>query len=253
MTTDEKKSEILKLLKRDGIVKVSLLSEMFDTSEVTIRNYLSDMESKGLLSRVHGGAVSSYRPYYSMNLSQRLETNQEEKLSIAKKVSEMVSPNETIMLNSGTTTLLVFRALPYNYNLNIVTNSISIALEASSNPNFNVVLIGGSVNNKYQFTYGSDAVTQIESYHADKLILSVDGVDLNYGLTTYYDKETSVDKSMLSCADTKIIATDLTKFSRKAFAKICDIDEIDMIVTNSKIQKDIIKQFESIGKTVVLS
>ena len=80
------------------------------------------------------------------------------------------------MLNSGTTTLLVFRKFPDDYNLNIVTNSISIALEASSNPNYNVVLVGGSVNTKYQFTYGPDAMEQLKKYNADKLILSVDGI-----------------------------------------------------------------------------
>ena len=137
---------------------------MFGVSEVTVRTYLEDMEKKGLLSRVHGGAVSSYKPYYSMNLNQRLETNQTAKVAIAERVAELIQPNDTIMLNSGTTTLLVFRKFPANYSLNIVTNSISIALEASGNPNYNVILVGGSVNTKYQFTYGNDAIYQIKKY-----------------------------------------------------------------------------------------
>ena len=162
MPQSERKKQILDLLKRNGGVKVTELSQLFDISEVTVRNYLADMEKKGLLSRVHGGAISSYKPYYSMNMGQRLETNQQEKKKIAEKVAQMVDNNDTVMLNSGTTTLLVFRSLSANYNLNIVTNSIAIALEAADNPNFNVILVGGSVNTKYQFTYGTDAVQQLK-------------------------------------------------------------------------------------------
>ena len=174
MAADNRKQQILDLLKTNGSVKVTQLSELLDVSEVTVRNYLADMEAKGLLSRVHGGAVSSYKPYYSMNMTQRLETNQSEKVLIAQKIAEMIEPNDTIMLNSGTTTLFTFRKFPVDYNLNIVTNSIAIALEASSNPNYNVVLVGGAINTKYQFSYGSDAIEQLKNYHAEKLILSRD-------------------------------------------------------------------------------
>ena len=71
MIVDDRKQQILELLKKNGSVKVMELSQLFDVSEVTIRNYLADMEGKGLLSRIHGGAISSYKPYYSMNLNQR--------------------------------------------------------------------------------------------------------------------------------------------------------------------------------------
>ena len=182
---NKRKQKILDLLKANGSVKVTELSNLFGISEVTIRNYLSDLEKKGLLSRIHGGAISSYKPYYSMNMAQRLETNNSEKVDIANKVAAMIEPNDTIMLNSGTTTLLAFRKFPYEYNLNIVTNSIAIALEASSNPNYNVILVGGILNTKYQFSFGADAVAQLRNYHADKFILSVDGIDIEHGFTTY--------------------------------------------------------------------
>ena len=167
MIADERKLQILDLLRKNGTVKVTELSQIFDVSEVTIRTYLADMESKGLLSRTHGGAISTYKPYYSMNMTQRLETNQTQKAMIAECVSTMINSGDTIMLNSGTTTLLTFRNLPVDYHLNIVTNSISIALEAAGNPNYNVVLLGGSINTKYQFSYGVDAIKQLQNYHAD--------------------------------------------------------------------------------------
>ncbi len=249
---NERKQKILELLEKHGSVKVTELSRVFDISEVTIRNYLADMENKGLLSRVHGGAISSYKPYYSMNLNQRLETNQIEKNKIAEKVAQMVEPNDTIMLNSGTTTLLVFRSLPAKYNLNIVTNSISIALEAADNPNFNVILVGGAVNTKYQFTYGTDAVQQLKNYHADKLILSVDGINAEKGFTTYYDKEAEIDRTMIAQSDLCIVAADFSKFGRTAFANVSPTSIADFIVTNQSLNKEIYNELCKIGLNIQL-
>ena len=253
MIADERKQEILELLKKNGTVKVTELSQHFDVSEVTIRNYLADMESKGLLSRIHGGALSSYKPYYSMNLNQRLETNQSQKVKIAEKVCTLVNPNDTIMLNSGTTTLLAFRQFPANYNLNIVTNSISIALEASGNPNYNVILIGGAINTKYQFSYGIDAIKQLRNYHADKLILSVDGIDPAHGLSTYYDKEAEIDRVMIEQSDCCIVVADHSKFYHNAFVKISDLNVADYIITNASSDNSFPDDFKELGINVCLA
>jgi DeoR/GlpR family transcriptional regulator of sugar metabolism len=251
MTTEQRKQKISELLKENDSVRVSELSHILDVSEVTVRSYLEDMEKKGLLSRVHGGAVSSYKPYYSMNLNQRLEANQTEKVEIAEKIAELIQNNDTVMLNAGTTTLLAFRKFPIEYNLNIVTNSIAIALEASSNPNYNVILAGGSVNTKYQFTYGNDAVKQIKKYHADKLILSVDGIDVEGGFTTYYNKESSVDLAMIEQSNCCIVAADRTKFWRRAFAKISDISVANYLVTNSDFSDERLDEIKELGINIL--
>ena len=233
MVAEERRKKILDIINRSGSVRVAELSSTFGISEVTIRTDLAEMEYRGLLTRVHGGAVSSYKPYYNMNLNQRMSTNQEQKEIIAGKISDMIENNDTVMLNSGSTTLMVFRAIPQNLNLNIVTNSISIALEGTGNPNFNIILLGGLVNSKYQFTFGDDAIKQLKSYHADKLILSVDGIDLEHGFSTYYDKEAEIDRIMLAQSNVSIVAADHTKFERRAFAKISDLSVADYIVTDT--------------------
>ncbi len=232
MKTDKRKNKILELLKKNGTVRVTNLSKSLNVSEVTVRNYLTDLENKGLLTRVHGGAICTYKPYYSMNLNQRMETNRQTKELIAKKAANLIKPNDTVMFNAGTTTLLAFRSLPSDYNLNIVTNSISIALEGSVNPNFNIVLVGGTINSKYQFTYGEDAVQTLKKYHADKLILSVDGVETENGFSTYYAEETQVDRTMIESSDTCIIVADSSKFNKRAFSKVYETDAADYIVTD---------------------
>lgn len=251
MTAEQRKQKILDLLKEQDSVRVTNLAHLFGVSEVTIRTYLEDMEKKGLLSRIHGGAVSSYKPYYSMNLNQRLEANQQAKVEIAERVASLISPDDTVMLNAGTTTLLVFRKFPANYHLNIVTNSISIALEASGNPNYHVILVGGSVNTKYQFTYGNDAIRQLKKYHADKLILSVDGIETHQGFSTYYNKEADVDTAMIEQADLCIVAADRSKFGHSAFAKISDLSIADYVVTNGQIGSELAEALEANGVTII--
>lgn len=238
MIINDRKKQILELLNKNGTVTVAELSSLFEVSEVTVRNYLTDMESKGLLTRTHGGAISSYKTYYSMNFNQRLAANHQEKEQIAQRISEMIEPDDTIFFNSGTTTLYVFRCLPSDYNLNIVTNSVSIALEASTNPNFNIILIGGSVNSKYQFTHGSSAIKQLEAYHADKVILSVDGIDFENGISTHYNSEATIDAEMIKRADVCILAADHSKLRRNAFVKIADLSVADYIVTACEIDEE---------------
>ena len=249
----ERKQKILEILNRDGKVRVNELSELFETSEVTIRMDLTDLEAKGLLSRVHGGAVSSYKTYYNMDMQQRLSANQPQKQNIARYIVDMIDENDTIMLNAGTTTLTLFRMLPSDMNLCIVTNSITIALEAGANPNFHVVLLGGFSNAKHQFTYGDDTITQLEKYHADKLILSVDGISPENGLTTYYTQEVELARRMLNRAATKIIAADSTKLGRTAFAKIADITEADYIITNKQTEdSEYIEPLKAIVQNIIL-
>ncbi len=251
MTADDRKQKICELLAKDGSVKVAALSSLFGISEVTIRNDLADLENKGLLSRVHGGAISSYKPYYSMNLNQRMTANLDEKNIIAAKVAGMIEDNDTVMLNSGTTTLLVFRQLPPTFNLSIITNSVAIALEAADNPNYNIILLGGAINSKYQFTFGDDANRQLASYHVDKLILSVDGIDLDRGFTTYYNKEAEIDRIMLKQSRLNIIAADFSKFNRTAFTKIAPLDSADYIVTDREVPKDLKDKIEESGVTIL--
>lgn len=252
MDIEERKQKILEIINQNGKVKVNDLSEKFGISEVTIRIDLADLEAKGLLSRVHGGAVSSYKPYYNMNLSQRMEENRQEKKLIAERVAAMVKDNDTVMLNSGTTTLTVYRMLPINMNLSIVTNSMAIALEAAGNPNFSVVLLGGYVNSKYQFTYGDVAENQLEHYYADKLILSVDGISCDGVLSTYYNQEAALARHMMRNSGVSIIAADYTKIGRTAFVKIESLSSEDMVVTNKSAPQDDLNSLISVTDNIIL-
>lgn len=241
MNINERKEKILEILNEKGEVKVADLSSFFNISNITIRSDLADLEDMGLLFRVHGGAVNSYKSYCDMDLKQRLATNQKAKQLIAKKAASTLKEHDTVMFNSGTTTLSVFRAIPPHLHLNIVTNSVAIALEASGNPNYNVVLLGGLVNAKYQFVYGDDTINQLKNYHANRLFLSVDGILTNGSLTTYYDREAEIARLMLKQSGSKTIVADSSKIDRTAFVNIvndasdCTLITDQFCLDNSKL------------------
>ena len=246
MNAYEREQEILKILHREGKVTVKELSLLFDTSEVTIRTDLTDMETKGYLSRVHGGAVSKHKTYYNMDMQERINVNLAEKKKIAEAIAPLIKDNSVVMFGAGTTSLYVYRMIPPNFHLSIVTNYIPLALEAGANPDYNVVLIGGQVNYKYQFTYGDDAIHSLQQFHADTLVLSVNGVTADSGLTTYFNYEAGVNRAMLSLARDRIVAADSSKFGRITFAKVCELTAVDRIVTNSDPAKE--EEFEAILK-----
>ncbi len=251
-SVQERRDEILNKLNENGRVHVKKLSEEFGVSGVVIRNDLAELERLDLLSRVHGGAIKSYKSYRDMTLLQRSNTNLQEKTEIAAEISKFVKNHDTLIMNSGTTTLFVLRAL-WDKNITIVTNSIALAIEGAKNPNFKIILLGGDVDADYQFTYGTSALRELSRYNANLMIMSVDGVDVNDGISTFYYHEAEICQNMMSRSSKVIVAADYSKIGRTAFSNIDSLDEIDVLVTNSKTPDRYIKSLKAKGITVILA
>lgn len=231
-TSENRREEIVELVQLNGKVKVSELSERYNISEVSIRKDLEALEAEGHLSRIHGGAVGMNKLYVNMDLTERYKTNSAAKKAVAELVARFIDDNDTIMMNAGTTLTYVLRALRGKKNISIVTNSIQNATEAALYPSFNVILLGGELDSKYQFTYGQDAISQLQNYHATKCILSVDGITAESGLTLYYSNEAELARKMIDCSDMLIVAADSTKIGKNVFARITDASKADVILTN---------------------
>ncbi|BBH21379.1 galactitol utilization operon repressor [Paenibacillus baekrokdamisoli] len=253
LNIEERRKRILDLLHTEGKVKVIDLSKRFGISEVTIRGDLDGLEQNGLLERIHGGAVSTYKSYYNMNFHDRMGTNQEEKRKIAIEAASMINDGDTVILGSGTTPLFVVRELKEQKNLIIITNSISVAQEVGYNKNIKVVvLLGGNINAEYQFTSGDDAISQLNKYKADKLILSSDGVSPEFGVTTYHHLEAELNRQMIARVNKTIVVADYTKIGRSSFSHIEGIDKIDCLISNHNANKDDIEAIQEKGIEVRL-
>lgn len=230
--SENRREEIIELIQSQGKVKVSELSEKYNISEVSIRKDLEALEAQGHLSRIHGGAVGMNKLYLNMDLTERYKTNAASKREVAELAAKFVEDNDTIMMNAGTTLTYVLRALRGKKNISIVTNSVQNATEAALYPAFNVILLGGELDSKYQFTYGQDAIHQLENYHATKCMLSVDGITAESGLTLYYSNEAELARKMLECSDMAIVVADSSKIGKNVFARITDVSKTNLLVTN---------------------
>ncbi len=250
--TDERRNKIIEILDKTGKVKVNELSKLFGISEVTIRNDLAKLESMGMLERIHGGAVSNYRDYYRMSIAERMKTNAEEKKSIAAEVASMISNDDTLMINSGTTNLYVLQELKNLRNITFVTNAVYFSQEHIKLQDYVMILIGGILEPKNQLTYGDDAINQLKRYKADKLILSVDGICAEDGISTYFYLEAEINREMIARAKTTIVVADYTKIGRTSFANIASLEGIDILVTNKNANKEEIQKLREMGVEIRL-
>ena len=248
---DARRKSILEILNRSGKVRVIELSQELGASEVTIRNDLSELEKNGYLERVPGGAVQTMKNYYNMDLQQRRMENAEAKQAIAAMAATLVNDGDTLMINAGTTTYFTALELRRFKNLKIVTNSISVAVELASVPSFHVQLLGGLVNPQYSFTYGDGALMHLRRYKADKVILSMDGVNPEAGLTTYHSEEAEVIRVMLERARTAIVVADHTKLGHESFSHIAELSAAAYLVTNRGGDADLLREIEEHNVTVI--
>ena len=251
LSTEQRRDEIVAILHTKGKIKVSEIAEKYGISEVSVRKDLEYLEMQGHLSRVHGGAVALNKLYVNMDLSERFKTNSVAKKRLARLAASLIEDNDTIMMNAGTTLAYVLHAIQGKKNITIVTNSMQNAMEAALYSSFNVILLGGEFDSKYQFTYGEDALSQLENYHATKCILSVDGISLGAGLSLYYSNEASLARKMIECSDQLIVTADGTKLGRYAFAKITDLKCGDVLVTNFAENREEVEKITQAGVTVL--
>lgn len=251
VAVEQRRAEIIELIQRTGSVRVTELAKMYSISEVTVRSDLEYLESQGQLSRVHGGAVGTGKLYANMDLSERYMTNAASKRELAAVAAALIENNDTIMMNAGTTLAYVLKAIQGKKNVSIVTNSIQNALEVSSYPGVNVILLGGEIDAKYQFTHGTDTIAQLDRYHANKCIISVDGISTEDGLTLYYSNESGIVRRMIELCDEVIVVADSSKLNRSAFSRVASLRDVDTVVTNQTENREFVGRLTELGIEVI--
>ena len=249
---DARRKKILEVLRRDGQVRVAQLSEALGATVVTIRSDLDALEQDGYLERTQGGAIQTMKNYYNLEFQRRKQEHMENKKAIAAAAASLVRDGDTLFINSGTTTYFTAVELKQRKNLNVVTNSISVAVELGGLPTFRVILLGGDISAQYSFTYGEDVKEQISRYRANWAILSVDGVNPGTGITTYHAEESVIDRVMVERAQTPVIVADSSKLGRESFSRISTLSSGTILVTDRNADAALIRQIQEEGVDVRL-
>lgn len=243
--------EILKELDEKGHILVQDLCEKLNVSSVTIRKDLNYLESLGLLFRNHGGASKQVRYAYEKNVVEKESINVEAKQSIAKAALPLIQENDCIILASGTTMHYLARMLMNFGPLTVLTSSLRVAIELCNNPNINVIQLGGEVRKSSTSIVGSISEGILKQFSCNKLFLGVDGIDLEFGISTSNASEAHLNQVMMECADQTVVIADSSKLNKKGFGKIASLDQIDYLITDNGISIEDQIRLEEIGVNVI--
>lgn len=253
-STVDRRLKILEKLDLDGQVYVSELSELFLTSEVTIRNDLAKLERQNMLIRARGGAI---KIKYSSGLGNLSYLNkelefQEEKMLITKEAVKFIEDGDTILFDSGTTTTEIAKNLQKFKNLVIITNALNIASILSDYDGFSIFMPGGSLRKDSLSLISVLADMNFENFYCDKLFLGVDGIDTTHGMSTPRSEEAHLNQIMIKIANKVIVVADSRKFERRRFAFIGPISDIDVVITDSGVKNEDVMRLEKSGVEVVV-
>jgi DeoR/GlpR family transcriptional regulator of sugar metabolism len=252
LLAEDRKDTIMQILEDEGSVKVSKLIKLFDVSIETVRRDLEALEKKGSLKRVYGGAVIEKSKVKQMSYDKREKKFIEEKKEIAQNAIKYIQEGQSIALNNSTTNIEIARELKKNFKvLTVITNSLMIASELANTKNFNIILAGGILNNKEYAFYGEITENMLSNFVVDKAFVSVSGVSLSRGITDYLIEEVQIEKKLIEISQEVIILADHSKIDSVSLIKVADIQEANMIITDSKLDSSIIKKYQKNGIEIV--
>lgn len=251
----QRQAQIGQRLSIQGSVSVAELSRELATSEVTIRKDLADMELRGLLKRVSGGAVQIWEKGAESERFQHVPKvkNLALKHQVAREAAKFIEDGDSVIVTAGATPHLTALYAGERTNLKIVTDSFYVAADLCRRKDYQTIVLGGELHKENYFVHGRDAVRQASRYMADKAILTMDGVDPEAGLTTLRVEGADALKSILARARFRIIVADITKIGAESFCHIGPITIADVLVTNETADPEklrLLKQIEEAGVIV---
>lgn len=252
-TIGQRRKYILDHIVKDGFVKVSELAESLGVTQTTIRKDLNYLESQGVLQRAHGSAIPPSQQMMDLNLSAKKLINFEAKQKIAEKAASLIKSDDSILVASGSTISLFAEALKPKGRLNVVSISVNISAHLGDIPGITVMQVGGILYGNTLSVLGAEASKTIENLYCSKVFFGVDGIDLDYGLTCGTGEEASITQKMMQSSQTKIVLSDSSKVGQRGFARICEVGDIDILITDSGMPLETRQRIENMGVKLIIA
>lgn len=251
--TAARQEKIRFLLQKHGHLTVSELANEFGVSEMTIRRDLKQLASMGLVLREHGKAVYAQNPHASRDavFISRLGEAHKEKIAIAKIAVDLIQENESIILDSGTTTLAI--ALALNKECIVVTNSLPVVDVLRMRPEITTLLTGGEVQRPTYSLMGPMTRENLSGFNADKLFLAATGISAEKGLSTTSMAESEVKQAMINSAKEVILVAHSEKIDQIYYHTFAKWEKIRKFITDSSANPALVKKIESQGVEVILA
>ena len=247
----DRRSEIVKHLKKNRRASTRTLSDLFQVSEATIRHDLTSLEQDGWLARVHGGAEISPTLQGELSFSVRQQLHLQEKISIARRAAALVQPGDTIILDSSTTAFQLAQQLKAARNLRVVTNNLHVVAVLSPIPDIEVVILGGMVRSETASVVGPQVEETLAGLYAHKGFFGAAGLTLERGLTDADIREVQVKRAMVKVVDQVNVLLDSSKFGQQAFLTFASLVDIDHLFTDTHGPADYLAACREAGIRVV--
>ncbi len=247
MIPAQRRAHIWETLKQRHAVRVSSLSEALGVSEMTIRRDLERLEAEGILKRTHGGAVLKQHMAEEPRYIDRVGTRTEEKRRLAQRAASMIGPGETVFLSSGTTAAQVLRHVDPDLEACVVTHNVG-ALTEAQNLRLEIILLGGLYRPRSNAVAGPATLEQLRRFNASKMLLGVDGFDLEEGITTPIVDIASVERAMIEQTRGDVIAlADGSKIGVVADVLICGFDKVDVVMFDDGVDQTVRDEMARLG------
>lgn len=253
MNKAQRQAQILGSVQAAGRVRVIELAEALAVSEMTVRRDLEEMEAASLLVRVHGGAASTISRSFEPGFAVRSSLQVEAKRRIGRAAAELIRDGETLILDAGTTTLHVAEALHTDRRLRVMALSLRIADILADQPNVTLMIPGGRVRPHERSFVGAVTLSTFDNLVFDTAILTTGGVDVAQGITEYEYDDAETKRAALRSARRTIVVADSTKLGAVAFARLCPVDDIDVVVTDTAAPASQVAALRGAGVDVVLA
>lgn len=250
MYAPERQSEIARRAREHGRVDVSELAATFHVTVETVRRDLTALERRGLLRRVHGGAVAVERLGLEPSVSEREVANTDEKEAIARAALAELDGVGTLILDGGTTTARLAANLPLDRELTVITHALPIASIVATRPNVTLHLVGGHVRGRTLVAVGAWATRALATLGADVVFLGANGISAERGVTTPDVAEAEVKYALTVAARRTVVLADHTKIGRDELVTVVRSDHIDTLITDSSAPADLLTDLETAGVTV---
>jgi DeoR family fructose operon transcriptional repressor len=236
MFPEERKREILKLLQQHGKVRNLDLSKILGVSEPTIRKDIADLDQENLVIRTHGGAILNESTSKEPNFSDKRDTSHDQKEAIAKLAISLIKPNNTLLLDSGTTTYEIANLLG-DIPLTIVTNSLDIAQLLESKPNCEVIVIGGTMRWHTRALVGPIANVTLQRLHVDLAFIGTNAIN-QQGFSTPNLLEAETKSHMIKASKRAYIVCDSSKIGSTSLIQFASFKELSGLITDQLVPED---------------
>lgn len=230
-------------------VSSSYLSEKLDVSEDTIRRDIKELDERGMLTKVHGGAISLIQKLYHYNEDSIY--NRENKVRIAQKAISLIKDGIVIIMSGGTTNLMLAKLLPKDLKATIYTYSLPIAMQLTEHPLIETIFIGGKIHRSSMVTTGIDVIQYLSNIRANICFMGVSALNIEQGITDEGYEVSLVKKAMINASEHIIYLATSNKLDQRLNFDVCNLSEIDTVITDLDLNDTKLKDYKMAGINLI--